>query len=173
MRHSLDALTGCSLAGSFRQMYQEARIHEILAICLAQFASPSCADRDVFLLQHDLELLEQAHSIILERITAPPTISELAQLVGLNQTKLKAGFKEVYGTTIFGLIRFTRMQHALRLLSSGQCNVGEAAAELGYRSTGAFTRAFQAEFGCNPGSVRGQGLTNATGRTRGDTLHRN
>lgn len=158
MRHSLDALTGCSLTGSFRRLYQEARIHEILAICLAQFASPSCTDRDVFLLQHDLELLEQAHDIILERITSPPTIADLAQLVGLNQTKLKAGFKKFYGTTIFGFIRLTRMQHALRLLSSGQYNVGEAAAELGYRSTGAFTRAFQAEFGCNPGSIRGKEL---------------
>jgi len=159
MRHSLDALTSCNLTPGFKSLYQEARVHEILVLCLAQFAALPCTDRDVFLLQRDLELLERAHDILLKRLTDPPTIAELAALIGLNQTKLKAGFKEVYGVTVFGFVRLKRMQHALYLLSAGQYNVGEVATALGYKSTGSFTRAFQAEFGCNPGSIRGQDLT--------------
>lgn len=166
MRHSLAALTNCNLSPDFKRLYQEARVHEILVLCLAQFAAPSCTDRDVFLLQRDLELLERAHDILLNRLADPPGIAELAALIGLNQTKLKAGFKEVYGVTVFGFVRLKRMQHALYLLSAGEYNVGEVAAALGYKSSGSFTRAFQAEFGCGPGSIRGQGL-NARGPTSG------
>ncbi|TVR61659.1 MAG: AraC family transcriptional regulator, partial [Spirochaetaceae bacterium] len=39
-----------------------------------------------------------------------------------------------------------------------QCNVGEVAAAIGYKSIAAFTRAFQAEFGRSPNSVRGRDI---------------
>ena len=75
--------------------------------------------------------------------------------MGLNRTKLKVGFKERFGTIVFGFVRQQRMQRALLLLCDGECNVYEAALAVGYNSVSAFAAAFRAAFGFSPRLVRG------------------
>ncbi|TVR35736.1 MAG: AraC family transcriptional regulator [Spirochaetaceae bacterium] len=57
--------------------------------------------------------------MLLTHYANPPTITELSAAVGLNRTRLKAGFRDRFGTTIFGFIRAQRMQRALLLLRDG------------------------------------------------------
>lgn len=100
--------------------------------------------------RRDRELLHEARAILADRYTDPPTISHLARTVAMNRTKLKAGFKKLFGTTTFGFVRALPMREAFDLLRDGTCNVTEAANRAGYNSPGAFTSVFKAEYGFAP-----------------------
>lgn len=73
--------------------------------------------------------------------------------MGLNDFKLKAGFKEVFGTTVFGYIREQRLEKALAYLQSGRWNVGEAAFSVGYANPCSFAKAFRERYGLNPSEL--------------------
>lgn len=145
----------CGLRGGLARLYLEAKILEIAALRLAQLTDEGHRGRRHKLMRSDIDRLEEARAVLLERYADPPTITELSQAVGVNRTKLKAGFKDRFGSTIFGFIRAQRMEHALLLLSDGECNVGEAAVTVGYNSVSAFAAAFRVAFGFSPRVVRG------------------
>lgn len=145
----------CGLRGGLARLYLEAKILEIAALRLAQLTDEGHRPRRHKLMRSDIDRLEEARAIVLARYADPPTITVLSQAVGLNRTKLKAGFKDRFGTTIFGFIRAQRMEHALLLLSDGECNVGEAAVTVGYNSVSPFAAAFRVAFGFSPRMVRG------------------
>jgi len=46
----------------------------------------------------------------------PPTLRELADEVGLSLKKLKEGFKEIYGDTVFSFLFDYKMDYARKLL---------------------------------------------------------
>ena len=132
---ALRQMLTCSLRGGLARMYLEAKVLEIAALRLAQLSDEANTPKHPTLMRSDIDLLEDARAMLLERYADPPTLTELSQAVGINRTKLKAGFKDRFGTTVFGFIRSQRMQRALLLLSDGECNVGEAAARISESST--------------------------------------
>ncbi|TVR31776.1 MAG: AraC family transcriptional regulator [Spirochaetaceae bacterium] len=118
----------CSLRGGLARLYLEAKVLEIAALRLAQLTEDDAATPKLRLTRRDVDQLDYARHILCARHHDPPTISELARAVGLNRTKLKAGFKRQFGSTIYGFVRSQRMQHAVTLLREGEYNVSEAAA---------------------------------------------
>lgn len=121
---------------------------------LALLAEPEAPDRyDVRFLEEDLNRVRQARQLLLEQMEDPPSVPDLARQVGLNELKLKAGFRRLWGTTVYGLLRKERLEEARRFLLAGQGNVGEAAFRVGYTNTSHFASAFQREFGVAPGAI--------------------
>ncbi len=102
----------------------------------------------------DKQKLFEAREILANQIDNPPTISQLSKLVGLNEYKLKKGFKELYGTTVFGYIHRSRMNLAKNLLLGTNKSAKEIAYETGYSSPQHFSKAFKKEFGKTPNSIR-------------------
>lgn len=102
----------------------------------------------------DQKLLAEAKDILDARIDSPPSIAELSKLSGVNEFKLKKGFKELFGTTIFGYIHHNRMRLARKLLLETQKSAKEIAFETGYSSPQHFSNAFKKEFGVTPNSIR-------------------
>jgi AraC-like DNA-binding protein len=84
---------------------------------------------------------------------SPPSIIELSRRVGLNDFKLKIGFKAIYGTTVYGLLRDERLEKARLLLEMNSMNVGEVAYSVGYSNPSHFANAFKKKFGINPGEL--------------------
>lgn len=68
----------------------------------------------------DREKIRQAQAIIIENMMNPPSLMELSRLIGLNDFKLKKGFKEMFGTTVFGYLREKRLEKASYLLQKAQ-----------------------------------------------------
>ena len=101
----------------------------------------------------EIERIREARRIIITHYANPPSISRLARQVGLNEFKLKKGFKAVFGTTIFGYVREHRMQLAKSLLLSGDMNVTEVSCAVGYSNASHFALSFRKEFGVNPGEL--------------------
>lgn len=104
--------------------------------------------------QHDVECIRYAREYIMRNLDAPPSLSELARVVGINEYKLKRGFKEIFGNTVFGYLSDARLEIARNDLSEGRKTTNEIAAALGYSSVQHFGNAFRKKFGTSPGKWR-------------------
>ena len=91
-------------------------------------------------------------------IEHPPSLMMLAKLSGLNDYKLKRGFRQVFGSTVFGYLRTYRMEQARQLLLERKMTVSEVARSVGYSSLSRFSLAFKQQFGVLPGSFLGRGM---------------
>ena len=70
--------------------------------------------------------------------------------IGLSLKKLKEGFKEVYGDTVYGFLLEYKMDYARQLLDSGQHNVNEVGLKVGYSTASHFISAFKKKYGTTP-----------------------
>lgn len=127
---------------------------ELIAVCLDESGGGEgelLQDAARGLRKSDAEALTQARDILARTWQEPPGLMQLARMVGLNDFKLKSGFKELFGTTVFGYVRRMRMQEARLLLEKGQANVSEAAYRVGYTNVSHFASQFHKAFGSSPG----------------------
>ncbi len=102
----------------------------------------------------DIKCIHKAKEILLNDITNPPSLEELARLSATNTFKLKQGFKQVFGNTVYGLLREYRLNKAKTLLKSGDININEATKIVGYKNASNFSRAFKEHFGINAIEVK-------------------
>ncbi len=105
----------------------------------------------------DQRRMEQARALLDARLDAPPSIMELARMVGVNDFKLKRDFKAAHGVTIFGYVRGRRMARAASALHDG-LPVSAAAVAAGYECPRCFAEAFRRHFGVLPSEVSRQTL---------------
>ena len=63
--------------------------------------------------EYDRERLFFAKTYLLQHYEMPPTIAELARIAGINEFKLKNGFKELFGDTIHNFVNNYKMDIAL------------------------------------------------------------
>ena len=82
------------------------------------------------------------------------TIEELAKQVGLSRSVLAERFTGFVGIPPMHYLAKWRMQIASELLSGGSGNVAAIAAEIGYESEAAFSRAFKKMMGVPPSQWR-------------------
>ncbi len=100
--------------------------------------------------EETIRKIHMAKSLILDQWQNPPTIAKLAELVGLNEYRLKAGFKEVYNSTVYGYVMDTKMNRGRKLLGAGKLRVNDVAFEVGYTNPSHFIAAFKRQFGITP-----------------------
>lgn len=94
--------------------------------------------------------LYHARSLLMDRLSDPPRLSGLAKACQLNEFSLKRGFKQLFGTTVFGFVLQQRMESARMSLYAGEKTVSEIAYELGYTHPQHFYRAFKQYYGVTP-----------------------
>jgi AraC-like DNA-binding protein len=82
------------------------------------------------------------------------TIEELARDVGLSRSVLAERFTDLVGLPPMHYLAKWRMQIAAGLLSGGNANMATIAAEVGYGSEAAFSRAFKSVVGVPPSAWR-------------------
>ncbi|MCC7250309.1 AraC family transcriptional regulator [Hyphomicrobium sp.] len=123
-----------------RHIFMRAKALEALALTLAllQRNASAAAAR---LSPKEREKLDEARRLIETSFAEPWTIEAVAAAVGLSETKLKLGFREVIGKSVRAYLREVRMDHAERLLSEGR-SVTEAALACGYGNLSYFSKAF-------------------------------
>jgi AraC family transcriptional regulator len=97
------------------------------------------------------ERIGRARSILAANLANPPSLEELARQVGCSSFYLSRQFSAATGMTLQQYLRRIRLERAAELLRTGQCNVTEAALEVGYSSLSHFSTAFHELFGCCPG----------------------
>lgn len=103
----------------------------------------------------DVEKIERARTILSEQLHNPLTVDYLATAVGLNEHKLKEGFRYLFDSTPAKVLLDLRMRKAMTLLEAGQ-QVAQAAWQVGYKYPNNFTVAFTRYFGRPPKSIFGK-----------------
>lgn len=152
MRDTLQHILHCPYQGLTRRLFLESKVLELIAFLLEQTAVDSLrsTQKSVTLNTDDIDCIYQAKEILLRQLDQPPSLIELARQVGLNDCSLKRGFRQVFGTTVFGYLHHYRMERARELLASGQMTVQDVAQTVGYISRSNFAIAFRKKFGMNP-----------------------
>jgi AraC-like DNA-binding protein len=141
--------------GLVRRTFLEAKIFEILTYVTQQYLDDLKPGNEQRVLKRDeLDQIKRVREILHEQLAEPPTIVELSKIVGINQQKLKKGFKQMYNTTIKKYVQKIRMEQAKLLLVENSMNIGEIAHQVGYTNRSHFARLFRKEFGILPKDYR-------------------
>ncbi|HEY9258591.1 AraC family transcriptional regulator [Chitinophaga sp.] len=139
--------------GHLKAMYLEAKAIELFLMQVKQLDEQHLPKKTK-LPAKDVESLHDIKQYIAQHYEQPLSITTLARKAGINQMKLKNGFKELFNTTVFGYLSDIRMQEAKRLLQDEKMYVGEVADRMGYKHPHHFTAAFRKKFGVMPKDVR-------------------
>jgi len=99
--------------------------------------------------------IKKAKELLFESFSNPPTITELAKAIGLNEFQLKVGFKEIYGNSPYQYLLDHKLEIARQLLTQDKLQVGEVADRIGYANTSHFIAAFKRKFGLTPKKMMG------------------
>lgn len=147
-----DELLGCDARGASRVLHLEAKGIELLASLVDRIEE--CARGQApGLSAVDRERLERARQMLIARLEEAPSLAALARAAGLNEFKLKAGFRALFGRPVHAYLRERRMHEALRLLRLRRYTVTEVATRVGYANPSKFAAAFRKQFGQSPSDL--------------------
>jgi len=132
-----------------KRLYLESKALEFLAL-FGESDGYGHVGGNMMLRRSDIFKLELAHELVQEHFEQPLSIRALSKRIEMNEFKLKKGFRELFGMTIFELVRQKKMEKALLYIEAAQLNIGEIAASVGYSNASNFTTAFRKQYGCNP-----------------------
>lgn len=144
----ISAMFTTPYTGAARRLFLESCALGLLASQIDAAARPINPPRALA----DDRLLQEARACLDVHLDAPPSILELARIVGINDFKLKRDFKARFGTTIFGYVRQRRMERAAAQLHAG-LSVSAAAQAVGYACPRCFADAFRRHFGVLPSAI--------------------
>lgn len=103
----------------------------------------------------ELVRLERARELLATQMDRDLTLAYLSAAVGMNEHRLKQGFRAVFGSTPQALLLELRMRRAWALLETG-CQVAQAGWQVGYAHPSNFSTAFARFYGRSPKSVFGR-----------------
>lgn len=144
-------IKNCFYKGLTRKIYMESKIYELIALSHHDLDQEKEA---INIAGNDLERIKFAAQLIRENIDNPHTILELSRKVGINQTKLKEGFKTVFGDTVFGYLQEIRMNNAKQYLLNTSLSIQEISHLSGYQNVSNFSFSFKRIFGYSPNKLR-------------------
>lgn len=145
-------------AADTRRFYLGARSLEILTTAIEQLRPRSIPNTGANrVTRRDVARIDEARRILEASYAEPPTVQELARLVGINSTKLKLGFRELTGHTIQDFIIRQRMATGLTLIETTDLAISEIAYRVGYAYPASFTQAVRKHCGATPQALRAAG----------------
>ena len=145
----LNQLFNIQLSDNASRLFYQGKILELLALYFSykKTDTESCPFLND---QETVRKIKNAKDHLLKHLDAPPSLKELSRLSGLNEYQLKAGFKEIYGNTVFGYLLNHKLDNARVLLDSRNYQVAEVAYRIGYTNPSHFIAAFRKKFGITP-----------------------
>jgi len=146
----LNQMMSYNIHSSIENLYLKAKAYELLSLYFNR-AEDANIEQCPFLVDEENVLkIKEAKDIIIARMTEPPSLQELANEIGLTLKKLKDGFKQIYGDSVYSFLFDYKMEVARKLLESKQYNVNEVGLRVGYSTASHFIAAFKKKYGTTP-----------------------
>ena len=146
----LNQMTQQSVHESMHKLYLRAKVFELMSLYFSRDKEMDIEQCPFLMDDTNIKKIRKAKDIIISRMTEPPTLNHLSNEVEISLKKLKEGFKQVYGASVYVFLLDYKMQVSKRLLSSGNYNVNEVALKVGYSTATHFINAFKKKFGTTP-----------------------
>lgn len=150
--NSLLHVANCNYPHRVRLMFFENMLPNILLRIIAHKLpdDEKLSDLNAF----ETEQIRSVPGILTERLNLPPSIQELARELAMSATKLKRGFKKIFGKPIYAYHYSACMERAAIMLLDTSKSVSEIAMDSGYSTIGNFSNAFKKHYGVSPSQYR-------------------
>lgn len=146
----LSQMINYNLHPSIKGLYIKGKVYELISLYFNK-GSEADIEQCPFLVDEDnVRRIRQAKEIMIARMAEPPTLAELSEEIGLSLKKLKEGFKQIYGDSVFSFLFDYKMEYARKMLETGQHNVNEVGLKVGYSTASHFIAAFKKKYGTTP-----------------------
>ncbi len=146
----LNQLINYNLNSTIKSLYFKGKAYELLSLYFNRGEEVNIEQCPFLVDDSNVVKIRQAKDIIINRLSEPPTLTALALEIDLSLKKLKEGFKQIYGTTVYGFLFDYKMELARKLLESGAHNVNEVGLKVGYSTASHFISAFKKQYGTTP-----------------------
>ena len=146
----LNQLINYNLNSSIKSLYFKGKAYELLSLYFNRGEDANIEQCPFLVDDSNVVKIRKAKDIIIKRLSEPPSLTALALEIDLSLKKLKEGFKQIYGTTVYGFLFDYKMEVARKLLESGAHNVNEVGLKVGYSTASHFISAFKKQYGTTP-----------------------
>ena len=146
----LNQMMNYNLHPSVEKLYLKAKIYELLSLYFNKSKDADIEQCPFLADEQNVLKIRKAKDIIISNITEPPSLQELANDVGLNLKKLKEGFKQIYGDSVYSFLFDYKMEVSRKLLETNKYNVNEVGLKVGYSTSSHFIAAFKKKYGTTP-----------------------
>jgi AraC-like DNA-binding protein len=149
MQLLLKNIVSVDMNNSMNNFYVQIKVQELMYLL---FSKLSHRENTIFknINSNDAEKLLSIRSEILNDLSKPPVLNELAVIASMSETKLKQLFKQTFGDTIYNYYQKARMEKAAFLLKQAKHSVSEVGYELGFSNLSHFSRLFEKQYGITP-----------------------
>jgi AraC-like DNA-binding protein len=158
IQRTVQEIVTCPYQGFEKRLFLQGKVHDLIGLQLMSVLR----DRGSFpsttrLKPETIARLHHAKDLLAMQLEHPPSLSQLAQQVGISDRTLQRGFQTLFNTTVMGYLTEQRLKQAKQLLRQGATEglrstrtVTEVATMVGYRNMGHFAMAFKRRFGITP-----------------------
>lgn len=153
MQNIIKNIVNCAYKDGLKKMFLFSKSMEFLVLQAEACSFYNGLRQNFIKTNYDKECIMYAREYILDKLENPPSLSELSRIVGINEYKLKRGFKEMFGSTVFGYLSDARLEIAKNEIIQRNKSVSEIALDLGYSSVQHFSFSFKKKFGFSPSSL--------------------
>ena len=146
----LSQLFHFNLHQSIKKLYFKGKVYELLSLYFSRAEDPNAEQCPFLIDEENVIKIRKAKDIVIANMAEPPGLQELADQVGINLKKLKMGFRQIYGDSVYSFLFDYKMEYARKLLDSGSYNVNEVGLKIGYSTASHFIAAFKKKFSTTP-----------------------
>ncbi|MET2985709.1 AraC family transcriptional regulator [Aureibaculum conchae] len=146
----LNQMVNFNINSSVEKLYLKGKIYELLSLYFNHGGEADIEQCPFLVDEQNVLKIRKAKDIIIANMTEPPSLQDLANEVELNLKKLKTGFKQIYGDSVYSFLFDYKMEVARKLLETNQYNVNEVGLKVGYSTSSHFIAAFKKKYGTTP-----------------------
>ncbi|WP_413205731.1 helix-turn-helix transcriptional regulator [Rhodospirillum sp. A1_3_36] len=143
----------CQMEGPIRDFYLGGKALELAALSVQILSGENASRKEESITSAEVDRIHAARGLLVNALQDPPTLDQLALSVGMNRRKLTAGFRKVFGASVFCYLQEYRLREAHRMLCNEEASVSTVAHLVGY-SPAHFATAFRKRYGVSPRDIR-------------------
>ncbi|GHA32881.1 hypothetical protein GCM10007103_12910 [Salinimicrobium marinum] len=143
------------LVTAFKIVYRNQELEEILKNSMKSTEDFKKGGSKALRLESYRKIIQKLYLKILENLDKPlPKFKAMAQEIGASESKLRRGFKAIYGDTVYNFHREKRFEKAVMLLTNTEQSIKQISLDCGFKSASHFSRKFKKRFGVKPSHLR-------------------
>lgn len=146
----LSQMINYNLHPTIKKLYVKGKVYELISLYFNKNKDADVEQCPFLVDEDNVKRIRRAKEIVIANMAEPPSLTDLAKEVGLSLKRLKEGFKQIYGDSVYSFLFDYKMEYARRLLDSGQYNVNEIGLRIGYSTSSHFIAAFRKKYGTTP-----------------------
>jgi AraC-like DNA-binding protein len=145
----LNQIEQMKLSPQFQNLFLIGKMYELFTLYFSEIENQT--EHCPFLNdENEGKRIKEIKDYLLADFKNPPTIKQLCEKFSISEYHLKEGFKELYGTTVYGYLLDKKLEYALHKLEENQQMVKDISFEIGYENPSHFISAFKKKYGLTP-----------------------